>query len=141
MKVRIKRVHPDAVLPTYAYGPGEDAGLDLRAIEAITLPPGMSDAVPTGLAVEIPSGYEGQIRPRSGMCLKHSVTANFGTIDPGFRGEIRIVMFNFGRSEYTIQKGDRIAQLVLARYEPVDWEEGDLGASERGSRGFGSSGQ
>src|SRR5580704_2422137 len=85
MKIRIKRVHLESVLPAYAYSAGEDAGLDLRAVEAITLPPGGAEAVPTGLAVEIPKGYEGQVRPRSGMCLKHSVTANFGTIDPGYR--------------------------------------------------------
>jgi dUTP pyrophosphatase len=139
MKIRITRVHPEAVLPAYAYARGDDAGLDLRAVEAITLPPGGSGAVPTGLAVEIPQGYEGQVRPRSGICLKHSVVANFGTIDPGYRGEIRVVMFNFGHVEYIIEPGDRIAQLVLARYEAVEWEEGDLGASKRGTRGFGSS--
>jgi dUTP diphosphatase len=141
MVIRIKRIHPEAFLPAYAYGPGEDAGLDLRAVKAITLAPASAQSVPTGLAVEIPKGYEGQVRPRSGICLKHSVTANFGTIDPGYRGEIRVVMFNFGSVDYTIMAGDRIAQLVLARYEPVVWEEGDLGPSERGARGFGSSGQ
>jgi dUTP pyrophosphatase len=141
MKIRIKRVHAQAVLPAHAYGKGDDAGLDLRAIEAITLAPGCASAVATGLAVEIPQGYEGQVRPRSGMCLKHSVVANFGTIDPGYRGEIRVVVFNFGHVEYVIKPGDRIAQLVLARYEPVEWEEGDLGASERGNRGLGSSGE
>jgi dUTP pyrophosphatase len=140
MVIRIKKVHPEAHLPAYAYGPGEDAGLDLRAVETVTLAPGSAQSVATGLAVEIPKGYEGQVRPRSGMCLQHSVTANFGTIDPGYRGEIRMVMFNFGRADYTIAIGDRIAQLVLAHYEPVVWEEGDLGPSERGVRGFGSSG-
>jgi dUTP pyrophosphatase len=141
VRIRIKRVHPEAVLPGYAHGSGEDAGLDLRALAAITLQPGGAESVSTGLAIEIPKGYEGQVRPRSGMCLKHSVVANFGTIDPGYRGEIRVVIFNFGHEEYVIRPGDRIAQLVLARYEPVEWEEGDLGSSERGTRGFGSSGQ
>jgi len=141
MKIRIKKIHPQAVLPAYAYAPGEDAGLDLRAVESVTLPPGGAKAVDTGLAIEIPKGYEGQVRPRSGMCLQHSVMANFGTIDPGYRGEIRVVIINFGYEEYTIQPGDRVAQLVLARYEPVEWEEGELGVSERGVRGFGSSGQ
>jgi dUTP pyrophosphatase len=141
MVIRIKKVHADAILPKYAYGPGEDAGLDLCAVEAITLAPGHAESIGTGLAIEIPKGYEGQVRPRSGMSLKHSVTANFGTVDPGYRGEIRVVMFNFGHAEYSIQPGDRIAQLVVARYEPVEWEEGDLGSSERGARGFGSSGE
>jgi dUTP pyrophosphatase len=140
MKIRIKKVHPEAILPAYAYASSEDAGLDLRAVESVKLPPGGAKAVATGLAIEIPEGYEGQVRPRSGMCLQHSVMANFGTIDPGYRGEIRVVIVNFGREEYAIQPGDRIAQLVLARYEPIEWEEGDLGTSERGTRGFGSSG-
>jgi dUTP pyrophosphatase len=141
LTIRIKKVRTEATLPAYAYGAGEDAGLDLRAVEAITLRPGEAQSVPTGLAVEIPQGYEGQVRPRSGMCLKHSVTANFGTVDPGYRGEIRVVVFNFGSAEYAIQVGDRIAQLVLARYEPIAWEEGELGESARGVRGFGSSGK
>jgi len=140
MKIRIKKVHPEAILPAYAYNSSEDAGLDLCAVESVTLPPGGAKAIATGLAIEIPRGYEGQVRPRSGMCLQHSVMANFGTIDPGYRGEIRVVIINFGREEYTIQPGDRIAQLVLAHYEPVEWEEGELGTSQRGTRGFGSSG-
>jgi dUTP pyrophosphatase len=105
------------------------------------LAPGVAQGVPTGIAIELPPGYEAQVRPRSGMALKHSVTVNFGTIDPGYRGEIRVVMFNLGRSEYIVEKGDRIAQLVVARYEPVEWEENELGDSARGSGGFGSSGR
>jgi len=141
MNIRIKRLHPDAVLPTYAHGPEEDAGLDLRAIERVVLTPGIAKGVPTGLAIELPPGYEAQVRPRSGMALKHSLTVNFGTIDPGYRGEIRVVMFNLGVAEYTIQPGDRIAQLVIARYESIQWEEGELSDSTRGSGGFGSSGR
>jgi dUTP pyrophosphatase len=97
--------------------------------------------VPTGLAIELPPGYEAQVRPRSGLALKHSLTVNFGTIDPGYRGEIRVVMFNLGREEYTVEKGDRIAQLVIGRYEGIQWEEGELGDSARGAEGFGSSGR
>jgi dUTP pyrophosphatase len=141
MQIRIKRLHPDAVLPVYAHGPAEDAGLDLRAVESVVLSPGVAQGVPTGIAIELPSGYEAQVRPRSGMALKHSLTVNFGTIDPGYRGEIRVIMFNLGRVDYKIEKGDRIAQLVVAKYESIDWEEGDLGESERGSGGFGSSGR
>ena len=75
------------------------------------------------------------------MALKHPVTVNFGTIDPGYRGEIRVVMFNLGRANFAVEKGDRIAQLVLGRYEAVEWEEGELGDSARGAGGFGSSGR
>jgi dUTP pyrophosphatase len=141
MKIRIKRLHLDAVLPVYAHGPLEDAGLDLRAVERVVLVPGVAEAVPTGIAIELPPGYEAQVRPRSGLGLKHSLTVNFGTIDPGYRGEIRVIMFNLGRANYTIEKGDRIAQLVVSKYEAIDWEEGELGDSERGSGGFGSSGR
>jgi dUTP pyrophosphatase len=141
MKIRIKKLHPDAVLPGYAHGPEEDAGLDLCALQQVVLSPGVTQAVPTGLAIELPPGYEAQVRPRSGLGLKHSITVNFGTIDPGYRGEIRVIMFNLGRADYTIEKGDRIAQLIVARYEAIEWVEGELGASARGGGGFGSSGR
>jgi dUTP pyrophosphatase len=141
MTIRIKRLHPDAILPAYAHGALEDAGLDLRAVERMVLKPGSSAGVATGLAIELPSGYEAQVRPRSGMALKHSITVNFGTIDPGYRGEIRVVMFNLSHADYVVEKGDRIAQLVVARYEAIEWEEGELGDSARGAGGFGSSGR
>jgi dUTP pyrophosphatase len=141
MKIRIKKLHAEAALPEYAHGAAEDAGLDLRAVEKVVLAPGIAQGVPTGLAIELPPGYEAQVRPRSGMALKHSVTVNFGTIDPGYRGEIRVIMFNLGRADYTVEKGDRIAQLIVSRYEAIEWEEGDLGDSARGAGGFGSSGR
>jgi dUTP pyrophosphatase len=141
MRIRIKKLHADAILPAYAHGPQEDAGLDLCSVETVTLQPGIAQGVPTGIAIELPSGYEAQVRPRSGLGLKHSITVNFGTIDPGYRGEIRVIMFNLGRADYTVHKGDRIAQLVISRYEPVEWEEGELGESRRGEGGFGSSGR
>jgi dUTP pyrophosphatase len=141
MKIRIKKLHADAILPSYAHGAQEDAGMDLRAVERVVLSPGAAQAVPTGIAIELPSGSEAQVRPRSGMALKHSVTVNFGTIDPGYRGEIRVIMFNLGREDYTVQKGDRIAQLIVSKYEAVDWEESELGDSARGAGGFGSSGR
>jgi dUTP pyrophosphatase len=141
MKIKIKKLHADAVLPAYAHGALEDAGLDLCAVERIVLSPGKAQAVPTGLAIELAPGYEAQVRPRSGMALKHSITVNFGTIDPGYRGEIRVIMFNLGHADYTVEKGDRIAQLIVARYEAIEWEEGDLGDSARGAGGFGSSGR
>ena len=141
MRIRVKKLSPEALLPAYAHGAAEDAGLDLRALERVVLTPGAAQAVPTGIAIELPPGYEAQVRPRSGMALKHSITVNFGTIDPGYRGEIRVVMFNLGSADYTIEKGDRIAQLIVSRYEPVEWEEGELGSSARGEGGFGSSGR
>ena len=141
MKIRIKKLHPDAVLPVYAHGPDEDAGLDLRSVERVVLKPRESQGVPTGLAIELPPGCEAQVRPRSGLGLKHSITVNFGTIDPGYRGEIRVIMFNLGHADYVVEKGDRIAQLIVARYEAIQWEEGELGGSVRGAGGFGSSGR
>jgi dUTP diphosphatase len=140
-KIRIKKLHPDAILPSYAHGAEEDAGMDLRALERVVLEPHAAQAVPTGIAIELPPGCEAQVRPRSGLALKHSITVNFGTIDPGYRGEIRVVMFNLGRIGYTIEAGDRIAQLIVARYEAVEWQEGDLRDSARGTGGFGSSGR
>jgi dUTP pyrophosphatase len=141
MKIRIKKLHPDAILPVYAHGPGEDAGLDLHSLERVEVRPGRAQAVPTGLAIELPAGYEAQVRPRSGLALKHSITVNFGTIDPGYRGEIRVVVFNLGSSPYVVERWDRIAQLVISRYESIEWEESELGDSSRGDSGFGSSGR
>lgn len=143
MKIRLKKLVPEAVLPEYAHGPLEDAGMDLRSVVAAVLAPGIPQAVPTGIAIELPSGYEAQVRPRSGMALKHAITLpnTPATIDPGYRGEIRVIMLNLGVAEYKIEKGDRIAQLVIARYEAVEWEEGDLNDSARGAGGFGSSGR
>ena len=141
MKIWIQKLHPDAQLPSYAHGPVEDAGMDLRAVESVVLQPGVAQAVPTGIAIELPPGHEAQVRPRSGLGLKHSLTVNFGTIDPGYRGEIRVIMFNLGRADYTVEKGDRIAQLVVSRYESVEWEEGEINESARGAGGFGSSGR
>ncbi len=141
MKIRIKKLHPDAILPSYAHGADEDAGQDLRALERIVLTPGTAQAVPTGVAIELPPGHEAQVRPRSGLALKHSITVNFGTIDPGYRGEIRVIMFNLGTVDYIVEKWDRIAQLIVSRYDAIEWEEGELGDSVRGEGGFGSSGR
>jgi dUTP pyrophosphatase len=143
MRIRIKKLHSDAHLPEYAHGPTEDAGMDVRCIEAVQLEPGLPQAVATGLALEIPCGYEVQIRPRSGLALKHAITLPNApaTIDPGYRGELKVIMLNLGKIAYEIRAGDRIAQLVVAKYEPVEWEEGDLADSSRGVGGFGSSGR
>ena len=143
MRIRIKRLHPGAHLPEYAHGPMEDAGMDIRCIEEVLLEPSVPQAVPTGLALEIPRGYEVQIRPRSGLALKHAIILpnSPATIDPGYRGELKVIMLNLGRTAYEICAGDRIAQLVVSRYEPVEWEEGELAESSRGIGGFGSSGR
>ena len=117
--------------------------MDLHAVEEVTLEPGIARLVPTGLTIELPPGYEGQVRPRSGLALKHAITMPNapGTIDPGYRGEVRVILLNLGRGAYTIHAGDRIAQLIIARYEAVEWVEGELADSARGSGGFGSSGR
>src|ERR1700674_4554301 len=118
MRIRIKRLSPDAAVPHYAHGPLEDAGMDLRAIASVVLEPNVPQAVSTGIAIEVPPGYEAQVRPRSGLALKHAITLpnSPATIDPGYRGEIRVIMLNLGLVDYQIEKGDRIAQLVIARY-------------------------
>ena len=143
MKIRVKRLSVDAILPSYAHGPEEDAGMDLRSLIDTMLDPGVPVAVPTGLAIELPAGFEAQVRPRSGLALKHAITVpnSPATIDPGYRGEIRVILLNLGRESYAIHRGDRIAQLVIARYAAVEWEEGELGDSVRGAGGFGSSGR
>ena len=143
MKIRLKKLAPDARLPEYAHGPQEDAGMDLRSLVTVVLSPGIPQAVPTGIAIELPAGYEAQVRPRSGLALKHAITIpnSPATIDPGYRGEIRVILQNLGREAYQISPGERIAQMVIARYEAVEWEEGELGDSVRGEGGFGSSGR
>jgi dUTP pyrophosphatase len=143
LRIKIHRLSECAVLPKYAHGPDEDAGLDLHALADTVLEPGVPSLVPTGLTIEVPPGYEAQIRPRSGLALRHAITMpnSPATIDPGYRGEIRVILLNLGREPYRIQAGDRIAQMVIARYEAVEWVETELAGSKRGTGGFGSSGR
>jgi len=143
VQVRIQKLRPDAILPAYAHGSDEDAGMDLCAVEDTTLEPGAPRLVPTGLTVELPPGYEAQVRPRSGLALKHAITMPNapGTIDPGYRGELRVILLNLGRESYTVRAGDRVAQMIVAKYEAVEWVEGELAESARGTGGFGSSGR
>jgi len=143
MRVRIQRLDPNAFLPEYAHGAEEDAGMDLRALEDATLEPGVARTVRTGVAIELPAGFEAQVRPRSGLALRHSITLPNApaTIDPGYRGEIQVILLNLGREAYAIHRGDKIAQLVVARYEQIEWEEGELNSTKRGAGGFGSSGR
>ena len=136
MRIAILKLHAKAILPGYAHGPTEDAGMDLHAVERVMLEP-------TGLAIELPPSYEAQVRPRSGLALRHGITMPNApaTIDPGYRGEIQIILLNLGRAAYTVEVGDRIAQMIVARYESVEWAEGELAGSMRGNGGFGSSGR
>jgi dUTP pyrophosphatase len=117
--------------------------MDLCAVEDVTLEPRVPRMAPTGLTIELPPGYEAQVRPRSGLALKYAITMPNapGTIDPGYRGEIRVILINLGNEPYTIRAGDRIAQMIVARYEAVEWVEGELAGSQRGEGGFGSSGR
>jgi len=117
--------------------------MDLRAFEDAILEPGAPLALRTGVAIELPPGFEAQVRPRSGLALRHAITLPNApaTIDPGYRGEIKVILLNLGREPYRVQRGDRIAQLVIARYERIEWEEGGLNQTRRGSDGFGSSGR
>jgi len=117
--------------------------MDLHALEAVTLEPGQPRLIPTGIAIELPPGYEAQVRPRSGLALQYAVTMPNApaTIDPGYRGEIRVILLNLGSVPYEVKAGDRIAQMIVARYEAVEWVEADLRDSQRGTGGFGSSGR
>lgn len=131
--------------PLPAYATALSAGLDVRAdnAEPIVLPPLGRAIVPTGLYLEIPAGHEVQVRPRSGLAAKHGVTVLNapGTIDADYRGEVCVILVNLGSEPFTVERGERIAQLVLARHEIIEWEEsGTLSASERGTGGFGSTG-
>jgi dUTP pyrophosphatase len=117
--------------------------MDLRATERVVLQPRRPALVPTGISIELPPGFEAQVRPRSGLALKNAITLPNApaTIDPGYRGEIRVILLNLGTEDYVVETGDRIAQLIVARYEAVEWEEGELGETTRGAGGFGSSGK
>ena len=127
------------------YATVNSAGMDLKANidEAITLAPLQRAMVPTGLYIALPEGTEAQIRPRSGLAAKHGITVlnTPGTIDADYRGEIKVILVNLSNETFTINPGERIAQMVVARYEKVEWEEVDtLDATERGAGGFGSTG-
>ncbi|MEL1249182.1 dUTP diphosphatase [Aurantiacibacter gilvus] len=141
--VRIKRLPHGHGLDLPAYATAGAAGMDIVSAENIILRPGSRHAVATGFAVAIPSGYEIQVRPRSGLALKHGVTVpnTPGTIDSDYRGELKVIMINLSDDNFPIQRGDRIAQLVLCPVTQGAWEEVDeLDATERGAGGFGSTG-
>ncbi|MFN7179620.1 dUTP diphosphatase [Hyphomonas sp.] len=131
-----------------SYETAGSAGMDVRAAvpenEPVVLAPGARAMVPTGLSVAIPEGYEIQVRPRSGLAAKHGLTClnTPGTIDSDYRGEIKVILINLGAEAFTIQRGERIAQLVLAPVTRLGWQEvSELGETARGSGGFGSTGR
>jgi dUTP pyrophosphatase len=144
--IDILRVRDDYDIPLPTYATDGAAGLDLRAAidEPITLAPGQRAAVPTGIAVALPEGFECQVRPRSGLAARHGIgMVNApGTVDADYRGEIMVLLINHGSEPFTISRGDRIAQAVFARYERISWREvPELPESERGAGGFGSTGR
>lgn len=128
-----------------AYATEHSAGMDLcAAVSAdIVLQPGQRTLIPTGLSIALPEGYEAQVRPRSGLALKNGVTVlnSPGTIDADYRGEVQVILANLGAEAFTVTRGMRIAQMVVARYARIEWQQADqLSETERGAGGFGSTG-
>jgi len=141
MTLRFKRIHPDAVLPAYAHP--SDAGMDVRSVEDVTLAPGKRALVHTGLVMMLPPMYEAQVRPRSGLAVKHGVTVlnTPGTIDSGYRGEVGVILINLGEEDFQVRKGDKIAQIVIAPViQPTIEEVEVIDETDRGTGGFGSTG-
>lgn len=131
------------ILPQYATE--GSAGMDLRAFlpERVSLEPGERKLIPTGISIELPEGYEAQVRARSGLALHHGIgmVNGVGTIDRDYRGEIGVLLINLGSEAFSIQNGDRIAQLVISRVERIEWTTGHLGDTGRGGGGFGHTGK
>ncbi len=142
--IRLKRLPHGEGLPLPAYATAHAAGMDVVAAEALVLAPGARHAVATGFAIAIPEGYEVQVRPRSGLALKHGITClnTPGTIDADYRGEVKIILANLGSEPFAIARGERIAQLVPAPVQRATFEEvGELDETVRGEGGFGSTGR
>ncbi|HYS07681.1 MAG TPA: dUTP diphosphatase [Myxococcales bacterium] len=146
LQIDVMRISParGEPLPLPSYATDGAAGVDLRADTSVTLAPGERALVPTGLAVAIPPGFEGQVRPRSGLALRDGVTClnSPGTIDSDYRGEVGVILANLGQKSVTLQRGERIAQLVFARVERAEFGEGaSLPSTVRGQGGFGHTGR
>jgi dUTP pyrophosphatase len=146
IEVPVQRLPHGAGLPLPAYATEDAAGLDLLAAvaEPVELAPGARRLVPTGISIALPPGYEAQVRPRSGLALKHGVTLlnSPGTIDADYRGEVGVILINLGEVPFRLQRGDRIAQLVIAPVARLAWRESEsLPESGRGAGGFGSTGR
>lgn len=145
MKINLKRYNPSLDLPLPEYKTEGSAGLDLSSAskEIITIAPGKKALIPTNVIIELPRGYEGQVRPRSGLALKYGITVlnSPGTVDSDYRGEIGVVLINHGDEDFEVNFGDRIAQLIIAKYEHCEINEVDeLSTSTRGEGGYGSTG-
>ena len=141
MTLRFRKVHPDAVLPAYAHP--SDAGMDVRSVEDLVIAPGGRALVRTGLVMLLPPMYEAQVRPRSGLALKSGVTVlnTPGTIDSGYRGEVGVILANFGDADFQVKKGDKVAQIVIAPVtQPEIVETDEVDETDRGAGGFGSTG-
>jgi dUTP pyrophosphatase len=143
MDVKVKKLRKDAVLPEYQTD--QAAAMDIHACldEPMVVKPLERFMVPTGLAFEIPEGYEMQIRARSGLSIKHGITMvnGVGTIDADYRGELNVLMINLSQEEFTIEPGMRVAQMLVAKFEKVSWQLAeDLSETSRGNGGFGSTG-
>jgi len=141
LRIKIKKIKESAILPHYAHE--GDAGVDLYSTEDYVLRPGQRVLVSTGLSMAIPKGYEGQVRPKSGLALKHgiSVCNSPGTIDSGYHGEIGVISINHSNEEFKIEKGTKIAQMIFNKVEEAEFEEvEDLDNTKRGEEGFGSTG-
>ena len=141
MNLKVKKLNPQAILPSYARE--GDAGLDLFAAKQMVIEPGKSALVPTGIAIELPSGTEAQVRPRSGLALKHglSVLNTPGTVDEGYRGEVGVILINHGANAFTVEPGMKIAQMVVSpRIQVAVVEVAELSDTQRGAGGFGSTG-
>lgn len=147
MKIGITRLTAStADIPLPSYATDGSAGMDIRAaVEGdLVIPPGETVLVPTGFAIAVPPGYEAQVRPRSGLAIKHQVGIlnSPGTIDSDYRGEVRIILTNFGKEPFRVGRGDRIAQMIIAPYARAEWEEQDaLETTARGAGGFGHTGR
>jgi dUTP pyrophosphatase len=140
IEIKFQKLHPEAQIPSYAHI--GDAGADVYTVSEVTVEPQKRAAIATGLAVDIPIGYEIQVRPKSGLALKHGIAVlnSPGTVDAGYRGEIQVIVINLGDEAYTFAKGQKIAQLVLKPVIQASYVEGELGTSDRGVGGFGSTG-
>lgn len=141
VNIKVKKVHPDAILPDYAHF--GDSGMDVFSVQEAVLKTRERALIKTGLKLEIPSGYEIQVRPKSGLALKDGITClnSPGTVDSNYRGELGIIMINHSSKPFKIEKGKKIAQLVLNKVEFVDIEEVDeINETSRGEGGFGSTG-
>lgn len=141
-KVFFEKIHEDAILPSYAHE--GDAGMDLYSVEEVTVSSGDSAMIHTGLKMKLPMHTEGQVRPRSGLALKHQITLlnSPGTIDEGYRGELCIILINHGKKDFVVEKGMKVAQMVIAPVMQVKIEEVSCIGEDtvRGANGFGSSG-